>query len=89
VGETVQLIRGRYTGSMWRIMRVTSGRVMARKPTGEDLALETVEPAALEGKGNRLTPRELSLLAKRLASANNPLEAARIKERLTRRFYGI
>jgi hypothetical protein len=31
----------------------------------------------------------LRLLAKRLAAASNPVEAARIKERLTRGFYGI
>ncbi len=43
----------------------------------------------LEGKGNRLGPEELGLLAKRLAAASNPVEAARIKERLTRGFYGI
>jgi len=29
------------------------------------------------------------LLAKRLATASDPAEAARIKERLTRGFYGI
>jgi hypothetical protein len=45
--------------------------------------------AVLEGKGNRLGPEELGLLAKRLAAASNPVEAARIKERLTRGFYGI
>jgi hypothetical protein len=31
----------------------------------------------------------LGLLAKSLATASNPAEAARIKERLTRGFYGI
>ena len=62
---------------------------MARKPTGEEVALETAELAVLEGKGNRLGPEELGLLAKRLAAASNPVEAARIKERLTRGFYGI
>lgn len=68
---------------------LTGGRVVARKPTGEEVALETAELAVLEGKGNRLGPRELGLLAKRLAAASNPVEAARIKERLTRGFYGI
>jgi hypothetical protein len=62
---------------------------VARKPTGEEVALETAELAVLEGKGNRLGPEELGLLAKRLAAASNPVEAARIKERLTRGFYGI
>ena len=68
---------------------LTGSRVVARKPTGEEVAIETAELAVLEGKGNRLGPRELGLLAKRLAAASNPVEAARIKERLTRGFYGI
>jgi hypothetical protein len=68
---------------------ITGSRVVARKPTGEEVALETAELAVLEGKGNRLGPEELGLLAKRLAAASNPVEAARIKERLTRGFYGI
>ena len=51
--------------------------------------LETAELSALEGKGNRLSPEELALLAKRLASASEASEAARIKERITRVFYGI
>ncbi len=68
---------------------LTGSRVVARKPTGEEVALETAELASLEGKGNRLGPEDLGLLAKRLAAAPNPVEAARIRERLTRGFYGI
>ena len=68
---------------------ITGSRVVARKPTGEEVAIETAELAVLEGKGNRLGPRELGLLAKRLAAASNPVEAAQVKERLTRGFYGI
>jgi hypothetical protein len=68
---------------------LTGGRVVARRPTGEEVALETAELTALEGKGNRLSPEELGLLAKQLASASDPIEAARLKERLTRGFYGI
>ena len=68
---------------------LTGGRVIARKPTGEEVTLETAELSALEGKGNRLSPEELGLLAKELAAASDPIEAARIKERLTRGFYGI
>jgi hypothetical protein len=68
---------------------LTGSRVVARKPSGEEVALETAELAVLEGKGNRLGPEELGLLAKRLAAASDPVEAARIKERLTRGFYGI
>jgi hypothetical protein len=68
---------------------LTGSRVVARKPTGEEVALETAELEVLEGKGNRLGPEELGLLAKQLAAASNPVEAAGIKERLTRGFYGI
>lgn len=68
---------------------LTGSRVIARTQTGEEVAIETPELAVLEGKGNLLSPEELGLLAKRLAAASNPLEAARIRERLTRGFYGI
>ncbi len=68
---------------------LTGSRGGANKPTGEEVTLETAELAALEGTGNRLTPEELGLLAKRLAAASDPVEAARIRERLTRGFYGI
>src|ERR1700694_5002259 len=68
---------------------LTGSQVVARKPTGEEVVLETAELAVLAGKGNRLGPEELGLLAKRLAAASNSAEAARIKERLTRGFYGI
>jgi hypothetical protein len=68
---------------------ITGARVVARKPTGEELELETAELASLEGKGNRLTPNELGLLARKLAATSDPSEAARLKERLTRGFYGI
>jgi hypothetical protein len=43
----------------------------------------------LEGKGNRLSPEGLGLLANELAAARDPIEVARIKERLTLGFYGI
>jgi hypothetical protein len=68
---------------------LTGSRVVAHKPSGEEVALETAELAVLGGKGNRLGPEELGLLAKQLAGASDPVEAARIKERLTRGFYGI
>lgn len=42
----------------------------------------------MEGTENRLTPKELGLLAKELAIAASPIEAARIKERLIHGFYG-
>ncbi len=74
----------------WFVRQVLTGaRVIARKPTGEEVSLETPELAALEAKGNRLTPEELGSLAKQLAATKDPIEAARLKERLTRGFYGI
>lgn len=68
---------------------ITGARVVVIKPTGETVTLETPELTALEGQGNRLSPEELGLLAKKLAAASDPVEAARLKERLTRGFYGI
>jgi hypothetical protein len=68
---------------------LTGSRVVAHTQTGEELTIETAELAVLEGKGNRRSPEELGLLAKRLAAASSPVEAARIRERLTRGFYGI
>jgi len=68
---------------------ITGSRVVARKPTGEEVTLETPELAALEGQGHRLSPEELGLLTRRLARAKDPAEAAVLRERLTRGFYGI
>jgi len=68
---------------------ITGARVVARTPAGEEIALETPELASLEGRGHSLSPRELGLLAKKLASARDSVEAARLKERITRGFYGI
>jgi hypothetical protein len=68
---------------------LTGSKVVARKPTGEEVSLETPELTALEGSGNRLSPEELGLLAKQLAVATDPIQAARLRERLTRGFYGI
>jgi hypothetical protein len=68
---------------------ITGSRVVARKPSGEEVALETAELAALEGQGNRLGAEEIGLLARQLAKAKDPNEAAVLRERLTRGFYGI
>ena len=74
----------------WFVRHALTGSVVvARKPTGEEVALETAELAALQGQGNRLSPEELGLLARQLATASDPKDAARIKERITRGFYGI
>jgi hypothetical protein len=88
--KRTEVIKSALSVYHWFVRQALTGsQIVARKPTGEEVALETAELAVLEGKGNRLSPDELGLLAKRLASASNPMEAARIKERLTRGFYGI
>jgi hypothetical protein len=88
--KRTEVIKSALTVYHWFVRQALTGsQVLARKPYGEEVALETAELAALEGRGNRLGPEELGLLAKRLAAASNPVEAARIKERLTRGFYGI
>lgn len=88
--KRTDVIKNALTVYHWFVRQaLTGGRVIARKPTGEEVVLETAELSALEGKGNRLTPEELGLLAKELAAASVPTEAARIKERITRGFYGI
>ena len=68
---------------------VTGARIVARKPSGEEVELETPELSALEAKGHRLSPEELSLLAEKLSATKDTREAARLRERLTRGFYGI
>jgi hypothetical protein len=68
---------------------LTGARVVARKPSGEEVTLETPELVALEGSADRLSPEELGALAKRLAKPASAAQAARLRERLTRGFYGI
>ena len=88
--KRTEVIKSALTVYHWFVRQALTGsRVVARKPTGEEVAIETAELAVLVGQGNRLSPEELGLLAKRLATASTPVEAARIKERLTRGFYGI
>jgi hypothetical protein len=88
--KRTEVIKSALTVYHWFIRQALTGsRVVAHKPTGEEVALETAELAVLDGKGNRLSPEELGLLAKSLPAASDPVEAARIKERLTRGFYGI
>ena len=68
---------------------VTGAHVVARKPTGEEVTLETPELASLESRASKLSPEELGLLAKKLAQSSDPVESAKLKERLARGFYGI
>jgi hypothetical protein len=88
--KRTEVIKNALTVYHWFMCQALTGsRVVARKPNGEEVALETAELAVLEGRGNHMSPKELGLLAKQLAAASNPAEAARIKERLTRGFFGM
>ena len=54
------------------------------------MARAPLDPTGTEAAfGHRLSPEEIGLLAKRLAKAIDPAEAALLRERLTRGFYGI
>ena len=88
--KRTEIIKSALAVYHWFVRQALTGnKVVARKPSGEEISLETAELAVLEGKGNRLGAEELGLLAKRLASASDAAEAARIRERITRGFYGI
>jgi len=88
--KRTEVVKNALTVYHWFIRQaVTGARVVARKPTGEEVVFETAELAALEGQGQLLSPVELRLIARKLAKASDPAEAARLKERLTRGFYGI
>lgn len=85
-----EVIRNAIAVYYWFLRQaVTGSRVLARKPSGEEITLETPELTRLEGQGVTLTPKELGVLAKKLARASTPVEAARLRERLSRGFYGI
>ena len=88
--KRTEVIKNALTVYHWFIRQaVTGARVVARKPSGEEVALETAELAALEGSGQLMTPAELRGVAARLARASDHADAARLRERLTRGFYGI
>jgi len=88
--KRTDVIKSALTVYHWFVRQALTGsRVVARTPAGDEVAIETAELAVLAGKGNRLSPEELGLQAKRLAAASDPVAAARIRERLTRGFYGI
>ena len=84
--KRTEVIKNALVAYRWLLRRrLTGNRVVSHKPTGEEAARLPM----LEGKHNRLCPARLGSLAKRLARASDPADAAQIKERLTRGFYGI
>lgn len=84
------VVRNALAVYFWYVRQaVTGARIVARKGSGEEVTLETPELSALEAQAHKLSPEELGLLARRLASAKDTGEAARLREQLARGFYGI
>ena len=73
----------------WSAQKPTGGHVVVHMTAREEVAPDAAVLAVAEGKGIRLSLEELGLLAKRLSAATNPIEAGRVKQRLTCGFYGI
>jgi hypothetical protein len=53
------------------------------------VTLKVPELVVQEGRADRLSPEELGVLTRQLAKAASAAEAARLRIRLTRGFYGI
>ncbi len=88
--KRTDVIRNALAVYHWFVRQAMTGvRIVARKPTGGEATLETAELVSLEGQSQLLSPRELELLGRNLSKAKDPAEAARLRERLTRGFYGI
>jgi hypothetical protein len=88
--KRTEVIKNALAVYYWYVRQaVTGARVVARQPSGEEVTLQTPELAALEAQAHLLSPRELRLLAKKLSATRDEREAALLKERLTRGFYGI
>ena len=88
--KRTDVIKSALTVYHWFVRQsLTGSHVYAKKPSGEEVTFETAELALLEGRNNRLGPDELGLSAEELASATDAAQAARIRERLMRGFYGI
>ena len=59
--KRTDVIKSALTVCHWFVRQALIGsKVVARKPTGEEVGLETAELAALEGKGHRLSPEDLA-----------------------------
>lgn len=88
--KKTDVIKNALTVYHWFIKQTVGGAsVLARKASGEESTLHTPELAFLEGRGARLSPSELKRLATELARTRDPKASARIRERMTRGFYGI
>lgn len=88
--KRTEVIRNALAVYHWFVKQTMVGaRITARKPSGEEVTLETPELGALESKASLMTPEEIGELSRRLSGCSDPVEAERLKERLTRGFYGI
>lgn len=88
--KRTDVLKNALTVYYWFVRQaVTGARVVAHRPSGEGVAFETTEMALLKSRTQLLSPKELRLLAKKLASARDEREAAAVRERLARGFYGI
>jgi len=88
--KRTDVIKNALTVYHWFVRQaVTGARVVARKPSGEEVAIETAELSALEARAQLLSPAELRALGRKLASVKDSAQAAALRERMTRGFYGI
>lgn len=88
--KKTEVIKNALAVYQWFLRQAISGaQVVARKPTGEETVLETPELGVVQGRSQRLNPRELGLLGRKLETAKSPEEAARLRERIARGFYGV
>ena len=84
------VIKNALTVYHWFVRQAVIGaRVVARKPSGEETAIETAELTALDSRAQLLSPAELRALGKKLANTKDAAQAAALRERMTRGFYGI
>ena len=89
--KRTDVIKSALTVYHWFVRQaITGSSVVARKPSGEEVAIETAELAVLGGKGNAPEPQGIGPVRRSASRVlPNSVEAAQIKERLTRGFYGI
>ena len=88
--KKTEVIKNALNVYQWFVKQTIGGAaVLARKASGEESVLQTPELALLEGRSARLSPAELKRLAGDLSRSRDPKAAARIRERMTRGFYGI
>ena len=74
----------------WFVRQILTGaKITSRRPSGEEIVLETPELGALESKASFMTPEEIGAVSKKLSECTDPREADRLKEQLVRGFYGI